>query len=329
MAKAKSRADKKDSGVYVSLAELIKLQHQAAGFSFLPGQPIQSLLAGRHNSRLRGRGLDFAELRRYRPGDDIRTMDWKATRRTGKPHVRLYTEEKERPVLLLVDQRLSMFFGSQLQMKSVTAAQAAALAAWRVVASGDRVGAICFNDKEIREIRPQRSAKSVLHILRTLVAQNNELRVDGAGSSRAEMLNRAMKRANNLAGHDYLICLISDFFGLDHETIHQAKLLSRHNDLLLLPVYDPLAGQLPEQGQLTVSDGSRQLRLDSREPSFRRRFPELLRGRLDRLTRELAKFGVPILPLHTAEPVAGQVREILGQRPGLDPRAMVVLQGVR
>ena len=144
-------------GVYSNLSELVVLQHQARGFSFLPRQPIHSLLAGRHASRLRGRGLDFEELRHYQFGDDVRLIDWKATNRTRKTQLRVFNEERERIVLLVIDQRLSMFFGSQRCMKSVTAAEAAALAAWRVVFAKDRVGAVVFNDSTIAEIRPQRS----------------------------------------------------------------------------------------------------------------------------------------------------------------------------
>ena len=146
----------KNAGIYTSLQELVALQYKASGFSFLPKQPVHSILSGRHNSRLRGRGLNFEELRHYRAGDDIRTMDWKVTNRTGKPHVRVYSEERERPVLLLVDQRINMFFGSQLKMKSVIAAELAALSAWRVLSVGDRIGALVFNDTEIIETRPHR-----------------------------------------------------------------------------------------------------------------------------------------------------------------------------
>ena len=111
-----------EPGVYVELDQLVRLQYRASGFSFLPRQPVHSLLAGRRGSRLRGRGLDFEEIRGYLPGDDIRTMDWRVTARTRKPHVRVYTEERDRPVLLVVDQRLGMFFGSRRAMKSVVAA---------------------------------------------------------------------------------------------------------------------------------------------------------------------------------------------------------------
>ena len=117
-----------DARIHVSLAHLRGLQGAARGLSFLPRQPSASVLNGRHASRLRGRGLNFEEMRDYLPGDDIRSIDWKATARTGSPHVRVFTEERDRPALLVVDQRMSMFYGSVLNMKSVTAAEAAAIA---------------------------------------------------------------------------------------------------------------------------------------------------------------------------------------------------------
>lgn len=308
--------DKPAPGVYTSLQDLIRLQHQATGFSFLPRQPVHSLLSGRHASRLRGRGLDFEELRQYQPGDDIRTMDWKATKRARQPYVRVYTEERERPVLLVVDQRISMFFGSQVNMKSVTAAETAALAAWRVVGAGDKVGAIVFNDREIREIQPRRSKKTVMQILQRIVEQNNELSVNKDIPSNTKMLDQALEKAVHLAGHDYLICVISDFSGLSEKSLHHVKLLVRHNDVMLLPIYDPLAKELPPDSSLVISDGSRQVLLDSRDNRLQKRFPEFLKGRLKTLSDALNKFGVPILPIHTTESVALQVRKTLGYRPG-------------
>ena len=112
--RSKTSAD--ENLVYANLDELVRLQFKASGFSYLPRQPVHSVLSGRHASRLRGRGLNFEELRNYQPGDDIRTIDWKVTARTRQAHVRVYTEEKDRPVWLLVDQRLPMFFGSRRKM---------------------------------------------------------------------------------------------------------------------------------------------------------------------------------------------------------------------
>src|SRR5215831_17849261 len=144
-----------EARAYVTLDDLLRLRHSAKGFSFLPKQPVHSLLAGRHASRLRGRGLEFEELRRYYEGDDVRAIDWQATARLGEPQLRVYTEERDRPVILLVDQRLGMFFGSHGAMKSVVAAEAAALSAWRVTSLGDRVGGIVFSENGLKEIQPR------------------------------------------------------------------------------------------------------------------------------------------------------------------------------
>ncbi|MGE9270282.1 MAG: DUF58 domain-containing protein [Verrucomicrobiales bacterium] len=161
--------------LHPTLEDLVDLQFQARGFSFLPKQPMSSLLAGRYGSRLRGRGLTFEELRGYRPGDDIRSIDWKATARLRSTHVRVYSEERERPVLFVVDQRQGMFFGSRRTTKAALATEAAALGAWRVLAAKDRVGAIIFNDEELVQIRPQRSRRNVLHLCREMVRMNARL----------------------------------------------------------------------------------------------------------------------------------------------------------
>lgn len=125
-------------GVYVSLHELMVFEFKAVGLSLLPRRRSGSILAGRYTSRVRGRGLNFQEIRDYFPGDDIRTIDWKVTMRLGTPHVQAYSEERDRPALFIVDQRLSMFFGSRQSMKSVTAAHLAALGAWIVFHAGFR-----------------------------------------------------------------------------------------------------------------------------------------------------------------------------------------------
>ncbi len=137
------------SGAYTSVDELVGLEATARDLTFLRKAPVRRLLAGRHESRMRGRGLSFEELREYLPGDDIRTIDWRVTARTGKPVVRVYDEEKDRPALVIVDQRINMFFGSRRAMKSVAAAEVAALCAWRITALGDRVGGFVFGDETV------------------------------------------------------------------------------------------------------------------------------------------------------------------------------------
>ena len=189
-------------GVYVDLEELVQIRFRARDFSFQPRQPVTSVLAGRYGSRLRGRGLDFEELRRYRPGDDVRTIDWRVTARTRSPHVRVFTEEKDRAVLLVVDQRLNMFFGTRDRLKSVTAAQLGALGAWRALDVGDRVGAVLFNDERLIELRPERSERRVMAVLHGLLDLNQALRAETDRTPAPAMLNRALEKALRLAPHD-------------------------------------------------------------------------------------------------------------------------------
>ena len=222
----------KEAGAYTNLDELIRIQFKVRDLSLLPHQPVTSILSGRYASRLRGRGLNFEELRRYQPGDDIRTMDWKVTARTRSPHVRVYTEEKDRAVLILVDQRINMFFGTREKLKSVTAAELAAIAAWRALDVGDRVGAIVFNDSESIEIVPHRSKQNVMAILGGVVRLNHQLSAQSDVRPNGDMLNRILDKALRVVTHDYLVVLISDFFGADEQSERLVTELASHNDVL-------------------------------------------------------------------------------------------------
>lgn len=311
-----------EQGVYVDLESLIKLQYKARGFSFLPRQPVHSVLTGRYASRVRGRGLDFEEIRRYVPGDDIRTIDWKVTARTGKPHTRVYTEERDRPQIIVVDQRLSMFFGSRVSMKSVTAAEAGALAAWRSFSVGDRIGAVVFNDTEIAEVAPHRSRERVMRILQALVDKNRVLAVDRGIQPAPEMLNRALERVQRLAGHDYLVTVVTDFSGADDDTKRLLSAIAQHNDVLAALIYDPLQVELPAEGRLVVTEGELQIELDVGRAKERQAISDFFPGRLREFKQALDGIGVPILPLHTAEGVAEQLRHLLGTLPRAGGRRM-------
>ncbi|MEM8868007.1 MAG: DUF58 domain-containing protein [Verrucomicrobiota bacterium] len=295
----------------ITLEELVLLKADAHGFSFLPTQPIQSLLAGRHASRLRGRGLAFEELRHYNQGDDVRTIDWKATARLRAPHVRVYSEERERPVLLVVDQRTPMYFGSRRSMKSVVAAELAALGAWRTLQAGDRVGGLVFNEESIVEIRPQRSQARVLQLLHEVSACNKELTTTDAISGDVT-LNRALESALRLAKHDHLIILVSDLDGADSETKRIATQLARHNDVLIIAVYDPLGASLQGHSGMIAKAGSRSLKVPSGKVfanSFRQGFEQ----RMDEWTEIFRSLRVPVLPISTAQPVADQLRTLFGK----------------
>jgi uncharacterized protein (DUF58 family) len=299
--------------VYTDVSALARLRHDARGFSFLPRQPIHSLLSGRKLSRLRGRGLDFEELRHYRPGDDIRDMDWRVTNRTGKPHVRVYTEERDRPVVLVVDQRLSMFFGSQDKMKSVIAAELAALSAWRVIEQGDRVGAILFNDDNISQFRPARSSSKLMALLAQLARLNQQLRIDPDHQPRPERLGDALTMAERMVAHDTLIVIISDFDGWNAQALASIKRMAQHNDLIAGLVYDPLEQDITPATDLVVSDGRYQLQLEPHKEDLGQRFEASFESALSQLQLELRKHGMPVLPINTVEPVFEQLRAQLGR----------------
>jgi uncharacterized protein (DUF58 family) len=306
---SETRAD-----VYADLDELMRLRFKASGFSFLPRQPIHSILSGRHASRLRGRGLNFEELRNYLPGDDTRNIDWRVTARTREPYVRVYTEEKDRTVWLLVDQRVSMFFGSRWKMKSVVAAEAAAAAAWRVLSQGDRVGAIIFDDSDMQLVPPHRSEQRVAQILKHVVRKNHALDAKSGIKPGPHMLNRALKRVSALARHDCLICLIGDGTGIDEDTRKYVTRLTEHNDVLSVFVYDPLEQTLPQAGRLVFSDERSQLEFNTSERALREAFSQDFQQRIERMQASSRKHAIPLLPVHTAAPVLEQVRAELGQQ---------------
>jgi uncharacterized protein (DUF58 family) len=301
------------SAVYASLDELMRLRFKASGFSFLPRQPIHSILSGRHASRLRGRGLNFEELRNYLPGDDTRNIDWKVTARTREPHIRVYTEEKDRTVWLLVDQRISMFFGSRWKMKSVVAAEAAAAAAWRVLSQGDRVGALVFDDSDLRVIPAHRSEERVAQILKQVIEKNHALDARSDKKPGPHMLNHALKRVAALARHDCLVCLIGDGTGIDDDTRKYVTRLTEHNDVLSVFVYDPLERAMPEAGRLVFSDGSSQLEFNTGEKALREAYGNDFQVRIERMKATSRRHAIPLLPVHTAAPVLEQVRDELGQ----------------
>jgi uncharacterized protein (DUF58 family) len=288
------------------------MQFEAQGFSLLPRQPLHSVLYGRHASRLRGRGLHFEELRGYLPGDDIRNVDWRATARAGAPHVRVYTEERDRPVWLLVNQRQSMFFGSRERTKSVTAAEATALAAWRVVGAGDRVGAMVFDDREIVTIRPQRSRDQVLRVLNAVVEKSHRLHANHPAPANPGIINETLRRLLPLARHDSLVCLIGDGSGVDDETARLVTQLNAHNDCIVVMIYDPVEAELPNAGNLTATDGVRRLVFDSGNSRLREKFADDFKQRLEALQHLSRRQMIPLLPIDTVAPVVEQVRRLLG-----------------
>lgn len=305
-----------DRRICVGLHHLSALEHRARGFDFLPRQPVGSVLAGRRASRLRGRGLEFEEIRAYLPGDDVRAIDWKVTARTGNPHVRVTREERDRPAFLLVDQRQSMFFGSRLNMKSVTAAEIAGFAAWRIFSAGDRVGGMVLSDSGLEETRAARSRAAVLRLLGQVAEKNGALSATAPVVPEATArLNRALRHAAGILTHDWLLIVISDFDGADDDTLRLLVDIAARNDVVMALVHDPIAHETPESGRLVVGDGRLQVELDFADAQVRRNLANVGGERLKRLLDWQTHLNAAILPVSAGEPTGPQLLRLLGAPP--------------
>ena len=311
-----------DPRIHITLEHLRGLEGKARGLNFLPRQQSASVLNGRHASRLRGRGLNFEEMRNYLPGDDIRSIDWKATARTGKPHVRVFTEERDRPALLVVDQRMSMFFGTVLNLKSVTAAEAAAVAAFCILDAGDRVGGIVFDDDQQVEFPPRRSSRSVYALLESTARLNQGLHADREVDPAPGNLNRVLKSVARLAHHDHLVVVYSDFDGIDETTHQRLSGIAAHNDLILVLVHDPAAIELDpsQRTQAVFGDGRMQAEVDLSSDAAREALIGFSKRRLERIMRWQLEINLSVLTLSAGEETLPQIRRQLAR---LAPRRRV------
>lgn len=298
--------------VYVTPAHLARMEYDARRLRATPHRPHHSILSGRHASRLRGRGLNFEEIRAYVPGDDIRHLDWKVSLRVGHAMVRSYTEERDRPTLYVVDQRMSMFYGTRRAMKSVVAAEVAALGAWMAFQAGDRAGAVIFDDTEIHSIRAHRSRSRVEAVLAALARSNQALRADSPQRINPGQLDAALRAALHLATHDYLVCIVSDFLGADEQTLKLIRELATHNDVIAALVFDPSARAIPDRGKIVVTEGELQVELDFNRKSIREPLSAMFDQRLEQTVDLVQRCGVPTLAIDTEQPTLLQVARMLG-----------------
>jgi uncharacterized protein (DUF58 family) len=207
-----------------------------------------------------------------------------------------------------------MFFGSHSKMKSVIAAELAALSAWRVLSVGDRVGSLVFNDTEIIETRPHRSRKTVMQILHNVLRLNHKLSAEYTDTQNDSQLNVVLKETERLSGHDYLVVIISDLSGWNDETVKRIKRLGRHNDVMVSLVFDPLEKTLPDTSQLVLSDGDLQIQVDAAQAGLGLQYTEHFESGVEHLQSELRKHGIPVVPMNTTETVLDQIRQAIGER---------------
>jgi len=300
-------------GIRVTLAELIDIRHRVREVPLFSTPHRRSPLVGLHHSRLRGRGIDFDQVRIYQPGDDVRTIDWRVTARTQEPHTKLFHEERERPIYLLVEQSQHLFFGSGLNFKSVLAAQAASLVGWAALAHNDRVGGLVFGNGEHHEIKPRRSKQSLLQLLDRLVRVNRQL--DGQQRVDPDAFGLALRRAREVLRPGSLAVILCDERTLSEAAEQQLSLLGRHVDLLLMPVFDPLDRALPAAGLLRFAQYGARLELDTRDAGIRQAYRQLGEARMARWQRLADRLRVLLMPLNTQYELVAQLREYLSAKP--------------
>ncbi|MCI0507886.1 MAG: DUF58 domain-containing protein, partial [Gammaproteobacteria bacterium] len=247
-----------DGLVYVSTSQLIQLHHAAQNLP-LQAAKVRALRTGQYYSPFRGRGMEFDEVRLYQPGDDVRTLDWRVTARTGKAHTKLFREERERAVIVWVDYRSPMFFATRGVFKSVLASQTAALLAWSAHHQRDRIGGLIFAEDQHHELRPRGGKSAVLHLLQLLSRMSSAPMAEDRASAAAAAEQKsacyqALVRLRRVLKPGSLIFLISDFRDFDKQAESVLTQISRHNDVIMLFVYDPIEELLPDAGIYRVGN---------------------------------------------------------------------------
>jgi uncharacterized protein (DUF58 family) len=265
------------SPVQVTLADLVRLR--AAGESLrLTAPRIRVAAEGGHVSPYKGRGVEFDESRLYQPGDDLRTIDWRVTARTGKPHTKVFREERNRPVFVWVDLRRPMLFATRGAFKAVRAAEMAALVAWSAVANGDRLGGLVFSETEHHEQRPALGSRAALRLLKTLSTESLWRPPATAETVEADA-ERALQRLARVARPGSLIFLLSDFRRLGADYERHLRQLAAHCDLLLVHCYDAVEAELPPPGRYRIQGLGRSFSIETANAATRRRYHERFAAR--------------------------------------------------
>ncbi len=298
------------SGAYVNLEQLLQLRLQPSSNQSLRPQGLSSPLAGMRLSKQKGRGVDFAEVRQYQPGDDVRSIDWRVTARKNTPHTKVFREEREYPALLFVDQSQTMFFGSQQRLKSVASAELAGRLAWRLTGHGDRVGGLVLDNGGHHLFRPARTAKATGRLLLQVARSNQALhRVNPASDKGAALgrLEQALEGLQRLSRQRLRIFIISDLVGwcrvgalpLLDQSLGQ---LARKHQVILAQISDPLDAALPPTGSYTIRQGAQQLSFFSGDARRRQRYAEDYQQHLRAIEELSHRWAAGLVRLGTDDP---------------------------
>lgn len=308
----------KNFGVSCTIDELIALKPQAERLTFPLKRKTRSYLTGAKQSSLRGRGIDFDEVRAYQAGDEIRSIDWRVTARTGRAHTKVYKEEKEKPVYVLLDLRHTMFFGSKLYFKSVSACHVASLLAWAAIKHGDRFGALIFSNHSHYEQKPKSGSKAALRFIHNASEFSEHLlQATTSTTSENENLVSALKKLQQVVRPGSLVYLISDFHDVNDEAKKSLSLMSRHNDLIAIHISDPLEQQLPEAKRLLFTNSEAKenamAEVQGQQQKVRARYHEHFSNKNKHIENTLLLAGVPSIYISSQSEAYQQLQGLRSQ----------------
>ena len=267
---------------------------------------VNDVFSGEYHSVFKGRGMNFAEVRAYQIGDDIRSIDWNVTARTGTPFVKVFDEERELTVMLVVDVSASGEFGSRSRMKGEVAVEICAVLAFSAITNNDKVGLIIFSDRIEKFLPPRKGRRHVLRVLRELLYFRPEgRRTDIAGA--LEYLTRVVRRRA-------VVFVVSDFLATGYRKA--LAVTGRRHDTIVIRMGDPRERELPAIGYIELEDAEtgEQLTVNLSDPTFRLAFDREVTNTRTALEREFRKTGVDVIEISADRPYADRLRRFFRQR---------------
>ncbi len=302
------------SPVSVSQAGLIRLSGPARAIA-LDVLRVNSLQTGAYVSHFRGRGMEFDESRPYQPGDDPRSIDWRVTARSTTAYTKLFREERERPVLVVVDLRSSMHFATRGCFKSVNASRAAALLSWAAHHRGDRLGGLIFGDTTHRELKPRLGRQAALRYVHELVNHPDwDSRVRPADSGGDAPLAQAMSALRRVARPGSLVVILSDFVDFSRSARSYLSSVARHNEVLAVFLNDPLERRLPPPGRYRLVAREDELSIDTASKAARREYEHAFDSRTKELDAFCQRYGIHLMPMSTEDDPVSTLQTALGRR---------------
>jgi uncharacterized protein (DUF58 family) len=297
--------------IFLTLEHLLKYEWISSALNLRVGrQKSNSILAGRYASRLRGRGLDFEESKPYVIGDDIRNIDWNVTAKTGKTHTKVFTEEKEKPAFIFVDQSPTMGFGSEHKTKAVIAGELASLIAHKIKKSGDRVGGLVYAGNSYEIITPKRDSRNIVYFLQKIIESNQKI-YEHKEFNFEKSLVEMIGKLHNIITHDFLVFIISDFYRYSDSVLQYLSQLSLHNNLILIKVFDKMEQQLPSE-KMVLSNKKYQININGKNKKLKEKIYLDFDQNYKNFKSEVEKYEISMFRINTTSPVEDQMMEAFG-----------------